>query len=61
MPQGLPVWEWRHGREAAELCLCRRLTHIAASGGNERRRGRERGRRKRIRWEGMGGDIFLLN
>jgi len=42
MPQGPPVWEWRHRREAAELCLCHCLTHVAALGGNERRRGRER-------------------
>ena len=31
MPQGPPVREWRHGREAAELRLRRRLTHVTAS------------------------------
>jgi len=31
IPRGPPVREWRQGREAAELCLRRRLAHITSS------------------------------
>ena len=44
MPQGPPVREWRHGREAAELCL---RGHLRRE--REKERERERGRRNRIR------------
>jgi len=40
MPQGPPVREWRHGREAAELCLRRHL-------GREREKERERERKEK--------------